>query len=73
MTLTDYLHKKRISYAEYARMIGVSSETVRRYCIGARLPTRAIIEYIYNETAGRVTPNDFFSLPKKIRVDGVDQ
>ena len=68
MKLDAYLSSKKLSNAEFARLIGVATETVRRYCLGERVPQPRIMAAIVFETNGRVKPNDFFALPKKIGV-----
>jgi hypothetical protein len=63
MKLSDYLALERISLGEFARRIDVrNARTVQRYIKGQRLPSRAIMERITRETAGKVSPNDFFAL-----------
>ena len=66
MQLSQYLADQRLSPREFAAKIGVSSEAVRLYLKGARRPRLEILHAIRKETAGAVTPNDFFAM------DGAD-
>ena len=54
-------------YAEFARRIGVTNESVRRYAHGQRFPRPEIMRRIMAATDGAVGPNDFLdavSAPK---------
>lgn len=62
MTLQDYLKEAALSRAAFARQLGVSQETVRRYLAGTRIPDRQIMERIALQTGSRVTANDFFGM-----------
>lgn len=63
MKLADFLTARNISAPEFGRRIGVSGETVRRYCQGMRTPRRVQMALIKTATEGQVTPNDFVDLP----------
>ena len=63
VTLQDYLTHADIDRAQFARDIGVSAETVRRYIIGERIPDKERMSRIALATDGQVTANDFFDLP----------
>jgi transcriptional regulator with XRE-family HTH domain len=63
VTLQDYLTHADIDRAQFARNIGVSAETVRRYIIGERIPDKERMSRIALATDGQVTANDFFDLP----------
>lgn len=62
MTLDQYLIENELTNAAFGAIIGVSSETVRRYRNGERWPDRDQWKIIIDKTAGAVTPNDFLSL-----------
>jgi hypothetical protein len=62
MKLADYLQHKSVSPADFAKSIGVSKETVRRYIVGTRIPEPRIMEKIALATACKVTANDFFGI-----------
>jgi transcriptional regulator with XRE-family HTH domain len=62
MKLSDYLERTSTSRHEFAKTIGVSSETVRRYVAGTRIPEKEIMEKIAEVTALQVTANDFFGI-----------
>jgi transcriptional regulator with XRE-family HTH domain len=60
MTLTEYLEQASLTRSQFAERINVTTEAVRRYVEGERVPNRRIMARILLETAGQVTPNDFF-------------
>lgn len=62
MTLQDWLDRESVTVGEFASRIGRSSEAVRRYVMGDRIPDRETMPLIAQETAGAVTPNDFFGI-----------
>lgn len=62
MTLKDWLIEKGLSHGQFAEMIGRTSEAVRRYAAGDRIPDRETMPKIVAETGGHVTPNDFFGV-----------
>lgn len=63
MRFADWLSERDVSDAEFARRIGVTRETVRRYRTGARTPDKETMGRISAETLGAVTANDFFATP----------
>lgn len=62
MTLHEYLTRADIDRSEFAARIGVSTETVRRYLTGDRIPDKERMSRIALATDGQVTANDFFGL-----------
>ena len=62
MKLKDYLLAKSLTAAEFGRRIGVSQAAVTRYASGKRIPGEGIMRRIARETAGAVTPNDFYDV-----------
>lgn len=62
MKLSDYLERTSTSRHEFAKTIGVSAETVRRYIAGTRIPEKEKMERIAEATAFAVTANDFFGI-----------
>jgi transcriptional regulator with XRE-family HTH domain len=62
VTLQAYLKATELSRSQFAERIGVTSEAVRRYLAGTRLPTREVMAEIIRATDGRVTANDFFKI-----------
>ena len=63
MTLAEYLSEHGLSPAEFAKLIGVTDESVRRYAHGRRYPRPAIMRRIVTATGGAVGPQDFLDLP----------
>lgn len=62
MKLSDYLIDEGITQSEFCKRADVSMTAISRAISGDRLPGRAVMEKIFNSTAGKVTPNDFFEL-----------
>lgn len=63
MKLAEYLEAHAISYAEFARTIGVTGkDTIRRYAEGARIPNEKMMNRIAEATNFKVTANDFFGI-----------
>lgn len=62
MQLANYLTANSISPHEFAKTIGVSRETVRRYLAGERRPELDKLHTIARVTDGQVTANDFFGI-----------
>lgn len=61
MTLLEYISSNEISYGAFSKIIGVKPPTVRRYCLGERIPKPSVMERIKSATNGAVTPNDFYT------------
>ena len=66
MTLAQFLDQQNLTDTAFAAQIGVSSEAVRRYRIGARLPKRDLMARIVVATGGAVQPTDFFIAPAAV-------
>ncbi|VXC62961.1 helix-turn-helix domain-containing protein [Sphingomonas sp. AX6] len=62
MTLQDWRDREGVSVPEFATRIGRTSEAVRRYVLGDRIPDRETMPLIARHTDGQVTPNDFFGI-----------
>lgn len=60
MLLSEYLASHAIDPAEFARRIGVTAESVRRYSRGTRIPRKPIILRISEATDGAVLATDFY-------------
>ena len=63
MTLADFLTSRDLSLTAFAAQIGVSTETVRRYRDGTRIPEKEIMTTIFTATDGAVSANDFYGQP----------
>jgi transcriptional regulator with XRE-family HTH domain len=61
MRLDAYLIRNRIDPIEFAEKLGVSHETLRRYCRGERIPIWKILVRLDRLTKSKVTPSDFLS------------
>lgn len=62
MTLANYLASEGISLSEFAKRINAkNARTVQRYTKHGRVPSGPMMNKIVAATAGKVTPNDFFS------------
>tara|TARA_R110000737_G_scaffold16900_1_gene34247 strand:- start:165 stop:359 length:195 start_codon:yes stop_codon:yes gene_type:complete len=62
MTLQKWLVKKKMSQAEFARLIGASGATVSRYINGSRVGMPQMMRRIVEVTKGQVSLDDL--LPK---------
>lgn len=71
MTLKDWMLRQNVEPSAFAERIGRTTEAVRRYVNGARIPDRATMPLIVSETAGNVTANDFFGIEVSAVVDHV--
>lgn len=60
MKLADYLATEGISNAEFARRTGLSEGTISLLVRGESWLSKGTADRIFEATAGRVTPNDFF-------------
>lgn len=59
MRLSDWMEKHDYSPSLFAARIGVTYESVRRYCTGERIPRSAPMQKIVALTKGKVTARDF--------------
>jgi transcriptional regulator with XRE-family HTH domain len=62
MTLKEWLAEQELSPADFGVRIGRTSESVRRYANGERIPDKETMPLIAAETRGSVTANDFFGI-----------
>jgi transcriptional regulator with XRE-family HTH domain len=62
MKLDQYLSETSETHTEFAKRVGVSAETVRRYLAGERIPNKKMMSRIALMTGCRVTANDFFGI-----------
>lgn len=63
MRLGEYLKKEGITPQEFAPKIGVKWGAIYRYNSGLRVPTKEIMQKIFDATNGEVTPNDILGIP----------
>ncbi len=63
MKLSSFLEKSGMSYAEFGTVVGASSEAVRLWVLGHRVPNRESMKAVVAATNGAVEPNDFFDAP----------
>lgn len=61
MNLADFLKLSGMSVTAFAARAGVSEAAVSRYASGKRMPRPDILRRICEASAGKITPNDFFS------------
>ena len=62
MKLHQYLKGQNMAPALFAKKLGVSSEAVRLWTKGERIPTPDLMASIYRLTEATVAPNDFYKL-----------
>ena len=60
MNLKQFLKLKKISNADFAKNLNISTISLSRYIGGQRLPEKNILLKINDLTDGLVTPNDFY-------------
>jgi transcriptional regulator with XRE-family HTH domain len=65
MRLKDYIDEHELSYSSLGKTVGVSSEAIRRYANGERIPRPGVMQKISRATSGMVTPADFYDLKPK--------
>lgn len=62
MKLGDWLDREELKPQQFAARIARTSESVRRYVAGDRIPDRDTMPLIVEQTGGEVMPNDFFDI-----------
>jgi hypothetical protein len=60
MKLKAYLELNGFTNAAFGQMIKTSSEAVRRYASGERIPHVEVMRSIISVTKSKVMPNDFY-------------
>jgi len=63
--LLEWRVQRGLTRAELGALLGVSSETIRRWENGSRVPWPRKMVEIYRETAGEVQPGDFYEIERK--------
>ena len=62
MKLNDYLDSQNITKTEFSRRANTTLATISRISDGLMMPRKELLERIYKETGGMVTPNDIAGL-----------
>jgi hypothetical protein len=62
MTLNDYLSQSGKTASELAIATNSAVSTITRAAKGELMPSRGLMEAIYQATGGAVTPNDFHGI-----------
>lgn len=62
MTLKQYLDNPDRTASLIAATAGVSVSTITRASEGITIPSRDLMQKIFDATEGAVTPNDFYGL-----------
>jgi transcriptional regulator with XRE-family HTH domain len=65
MTLQNWLHKQKLTVAQFAQSIGVQKVTVYRWLYGHRIPSPAMMRLVMEATDGAVTANDLLEVEHK--------
>lgn len=60
MRLNIWLEKKKVSRANFAKMLNMTERGVSMWINGERIPTRENMLEIIEATGGQVKPNDFY-------------
>lgn len=69
MDLQTHIESKGETPEIFAAKIPVRPFTVRRWMLGDRVPTKALMPRVVEVTDGQVTPNDFFERAKARRLE----
>ena len=64
MKLNVFLQSHNLQSVEFAARIGTTGATLSRILSAQVVPRRGLMEAIYRETGGLVTPNDLVGLPE---------
>jgi transcriptional regulator with XRE-family HTH domain len=60
MKLSDYLARPEIDRQAFAKDLGVHPDSLYKWERGDRIPRKAMLAKIAEQTRGAVTPSDFF-------------
>lgn len=64
MKLIDFKNKNKLSYSGLAKMLDIKGNnpiaTVRKWCLGERIPRSSNIINIQNKTGNKVKAQDFY-------------
>ena len=60
MKLGKFLDERGLTHGEFGEQVGASTEAVRLWASGQRIPKKKFMEKIANATTGSVTANDFY-------------
>jgi len=60
--LSQYLEHNKLTYEQFADLIGSTSTSVYRYAKGLRIPESEQMRRIYDVTGGKVSANDFYGI-----------
>lgn len=63
MKLSAYLKENNLTPQDFAPLIGVQWPAIYRYMSGKRVPTKPVLQKIFDVTKGAVTPNDIIGIP----------
>ncbi len=69
MGLSDFLDRHNLSLRVFAKACGVSASSIHRVRNGQVIPNRRLLEAIYRETGGQVTPADLIGVGKSLGRD----
>ncbi len=62
MKLDDYIHRERLTNAQFGELVGANHSTIARLRAGGQVPAPPLMEAIHRVTFGEVQPNDFYSI-----------
>jgi hypothetical protein len=64
MKLLDFKNKNNLTYSGLAKLLEIKgtnpTATVRKWCLGERIPRSSNIINIQNKTGSKVKPQDFY-------------
>lgn len=62
MKLSAYIESNKLTHTEVADACGTSVSTITRAADGKTIPSRELMDKLFEFTGGLVTPNDFYDL-----------
>lgn len=62
MTLAEYIRANDLTETAFAAKLGVNQSTVHRACKQGHIPSVGIMAAIFEETGGKVRPDDFYGV-----------
>lgn len=66
MKLKDYLYFEKTTITDFAKMVGISRIHMSGIANGFRYPSKTLIGHIQLITKGKVLPEDFEEMEKKM-------
>ena len=62
MKFNDFLKEEQISIKRFCDKTGLNQATVTKWKYNGVIPRKPEMQIVYEETNGKVTPNDFYGI-----------